>query len=147
MAGRVHPALRGLLEGRPWWMNALMLFCAYMALVYVPWDLFAKPVAEDEEVWFGIVLRGWAAKATEPLHWAIYAAGAWGFYRMRSWMWPWAAVYVAQIAIGMLVWSLHDARSLGWWAGAIAALLFAALAVALWRARPRFGPRPDAAAA
>ena len=46
------------------------------------------------------------AKLTEPLHWAIYAAGAYGFLRMRPWMHPWAAVYTAQIAIGMLIWPL-----------------------------------------
>ena len=76
-------------------MNALMLFGASMPFVYLPWDLFAKPVAEDAEVWFGIMLTGWAAKAAEPLHWAVYAAGTYGFYRMRPWMWPWAAIYVA----------------------------------------------------
>jgi hypothetical protein len=34
----------------------------------VAWDFFVKPVAHDAEVWFGIVLSGWAAKLTEPLH-------------------------------------------------------------------------------
>lgn len=67
---------------RPVWMNILMVFCAYMAFIYLPWDLFVKPVAEDQEVWFGILLTGWAAKATEPLHWAIYAAGTWGFWKI-----------------------------------------------------------------
>jgi hypothetical protein len=105
--------LRSLFEGRPRWMNALMVFCAYMAIVYVPWDLFAKPVAEDAEVWF--MLTGWAAKAAEPLHWAVYAAGAYGFYRMRRWMWPWAAIYVAQIAVGMLVWNVLYIGGLRGW--------------------------------
>src|SRR3954469_14889580 len=100
--------LRTTLARRPWWMNLLFGFCLYMTFVYLPFDVFAKPVAHDEEVWFGVVLRGWAAKATEPLHWAIYAAGAYGFFRMRGWMWPWAALYVAQIAIGMFVWNVHD---------------------------------------
>jgi hypothetical protein len=83
-----------------------MVFCAYMAFVYVPWDFLWKPVSRDEEVWFGIMFTGWGAKLTEPLHWAIYAAGFYGFYRMRSWMWPWAAAYAASVAIGMLVWPL-----------------------------------------
>jgi hypothetical protein len=61
-----------------------------MAFVYVPWDFLWKPVSRDEEVWLGIMFTGWGAKLTEPLHWAIYAAGFYGFYRMRSWMWPWA---------------------------------------------------------
>ena len=126
--------------GRPWWMNAIMAFCFYMAVIYLPFDLFLKPVAQDQEVWFGIVLHGWAAKATEPLHWAIYGAGAWGFWKMRPWMHPWAAVYVAQIAIGMFVWALLDPRSPGWWAGMIAALPFAGLSWLLWRNKPQFVP-------
>lgn len=129
--------LRGVFEGRPTWINALMVFSAWMAFVYVPWDFLIKPVAQDEEVWLGIVLRGWGAKLTEPLHWAIYAAGAYGFYRMRTWMWPWAAVYVGSVALGMLVWSwlYRDSFLLG-----VAAFVpFAWLARALWRAEPLFG--------
>ena len=102
--GRLAPASGS--AARPGWINALMVFCAYMAFVYVPWDLFLKPVARDEEVWFGILFHGWAAKLTAPPHWAIYAAGLFGFWRMRAWMWPWAAVYAAQVALGMLVWPL-----------------------------------------
>ena len=64
-------------------MNVLLAFCLYMTFVYLPFDLFFKPVADDEEVWFGFLLHGWAAKLTEPLHWAIYGAGAWGFWKMR----------------------------------------------------------------
>ncbi len=128
---------------RPWWMNIMFGFCLYMTFIYMPFDLFIKPVAEDAEVWFGVLLRGWAAKLTEPLHWAIYAALGYGFWKMRPWMWPWAAVYAAQISIGMLVWSLLDARGGGWLSGSIAGGLFAVPAVALWRARARFqGPAP-----
>ena len=130
---------RDALAGRPWWMNAMMAFCFYMALVYVPWDLFVKPVETDQEVWFGILFTGWAAKWTALPHWAIYAAGAWGFWKMRAWMHPWAALYVAQISLGMFVWSLLDERSAGWWVGLISALPFAALSVVVWRAADRFG--------
>ncbi|MFK7916077.1 MAG: hypothetical protein AB8B93_19345 [Pseudomonadales bacterium] len=123
---------------RPWWMQLLLAFCLYMTFVYMPFDLFIKPVAEDEEVWFGFVLHGWWAKATAPLHWLIYAAGAYGFWHMRSWMWPWAALYASQVVIAMLVWNLLDARGGGWTGGLIAAGLFAIPAVALWRARTSF---------
>jgi hypothetical protein len=75
--------LRLVFAGRPAWMNVLMVFCAYMAFVYVPWDFFLKPAALDEEVWFGIRLHGAAAKLTEPLHAAIYAAGFYGFPSTR----------------------------------------------------------------
>ena len=131
--------LREALGRRPVWMNALLVFCAYMAFVYVPWDLLAKPVALDEEVWFGVRLHGWAAKATEPLHLAIYAAGAYGFWHMRPWMWPWAAVYAAQIAIAMGVWPLLYVGGVrGAALGVLSFAAFGALAAALWRARERF---------
>ena len=41
---------------RPFWMNVVFLFCVYMTFVYLPWDVFVKPIAEDEEVWFGFIL-------------------------------------------------------------------------------------------
>ncbi|MFN7918148.1 MAG: hypothetical protein U0Q55_22580 [Vicinamibacterales bacterium] len=134
--------MSSMLSGRPWWMNLMMAFCLYMAVIYLPFDLFLKPVAEDREVWFGVALSGWWAKATEPLHWAIYGLGAWGFWGMRRWMWPWASLYTAQIAIGMLVWNVTDPRGRGWIGGAITALVFMIPTIALWRAKPLFaGPR------
>lgn len=132
-------ALRSNLHRRPLWMNIIMVFCAYMALIYVPWDLLFKPVAEDEEVWFGIMLTGWWAKITEPLHLAIYAAGAWGFWHMRYWMHPWALVYTAQVAIGMFVWSAMNGEPSGLLAPLIGAAPFVVLCVLFWRARARFG--------
>jgi len=127
---------------RPWWMNLLFGFCIYQTFIYTPFDLFIKPVAEDAEVWFGLMLHGWAAKATTPLHWAIYGAGAYGFWKMRPWMWPWASLYVAQVAIGTVIWSVlytDQAGSLGGIAGGIVAgAVVAVPAVALWRARQRF---------
>ena len=134
----MQEALARVFRGRPLWLNVLMVFCAYMTFIYVPWDFFFKPVEQDEEVWFGILLTGWAAKATEPLHWAVYAAGTYGLYHMRAWLWPWASVYVLQIAIGMFVWALLDERGWGWLGGLAAAVPFLALSVVLWRARPLF---------
>lgn len=118
---------------RPLWVNVLLAFTAFMTFVYTPWDLFMKPVAQDQEVWFGVLLTGWAAKATAPLHWAIYAAFTWGLWHMRPWMRFWGTVYVAQVAIGMLVWNLTDARGtvLG---GLVTGVVFALLARAYWRA-------------
>ncbi|MCY3811233.1 MAG: hypothetical protein OXH15_05515 [Gammaproteobacteria bacterium] len=136
----IWPTLVAELRRRPWWMNVLWAFCLYMTFIYVPFDLFFKPVAEDEEVWFGFVLTGWAAKATEPLHWLIYAAGAYGFWKMSRWMWPWASVYAAQVMVAMLVWNLVDARGGGWIPGLIAAALFAVPTAALWLAKGRFRP-------
>jgi len=124
---------------RPWWMNVAFVFCLYMAVINVPLDLIFTPVEGDEEVWFGLVLHGVWAKATEPLHFAIYAAGAYGFWNMRRWMWPWAGLYVLQIAIGTAVWNFTDPRGSGW-PGVVVALVFLVPAIALWRARERFAP-------
>jgi short-subunit dehydrogenase len=136
---------RERLAERPGWMNALMLFCAFMAFVYVPWDLFVKSVARDEEVWLGIVFHGWAAKLLALPHWAVYFAGARGFWHMRRWMWPWAAAYTAQIAIGFVVWPLlyvPGFKSLVFAAAGLA--FFGAIAVALWNAKALFEkPRPS----
>jgi hypothetical protein len=122
---------------RPWWMTGLLVLCLYMAAVRVPLDFLTTPIARDEEVWLGIVLRGGLAKATEPLHAAIYAAGAYGFWRMRSWMWPWAAVYAAQVAVGTLVWNAVDPRGRGWIAVPVAIAMLVP-AIALWRSRAAF---------
>jgi uncharacterized protein len=127
---------------RPWWMNILMFFCAYMAIIHIPCDFFMKPLAGDAEAWFGFLLRGWGAKLTEPLHWAIYAAGAYGFWRMRKWMWPWAAAYAGQVALGMLIWNVAYVGGLrGWISGLVSFAPLAGIALALWQAQDRFDPK------
>ena len=130
-------AIRAEWKRRPWWMNLMLMLCVYMACIRVPFDIAFTPIERDQEVWFGIVLRGVWAKATEPLHWAVYAAGAWGFWKMRRWMWPWAAVYVAQIALGTVIWNYHDPRGNGW-LGAMVGATFMIPTIALWRSRSRF---------
>lgn len=130
--------IKAVFAGRPHWMNAVMVFCAYMTFIYMPFDMFLKPVDEDQEVWFGIMLTGWEAKATEPLHWLIYGFGLFGFLKMKSWMWPWASLYVLQVAMGMLVWSLLDERGLGVIVGLAIASPFLALAIALYLAKDKF---------
>ena len=136
----IWPTVVAELRRRPWWMTLMWVFCLYMTFIYLPFDLFFKPVAEDEEVWFGFVLTGWAAKATAPLHWLIYGAGAYGFWKMSRWMWPWAAVYAAQVMVAMLVWNLVDPRGGGWIPGLIAAAVFAVPTAALWFAKRHFRP-------
>ncbi len=124
---------------RPGWMNALMVFAAFQVLVYSPWDILLKPLAEDEDVWMGILFTGWSAKVGGVLHLLIYAAGLYGFWRMRRWMWPWASLYVAQMAFAMLVWPIaYVGGTRGWVMGIASAAAFGALAAALWRARPLF---------
>jgi hypothetical protein len=138
--------LTKLLAGRPHWMNAVMLFCIFMAVFYVPWDIFIKPAEEDAEVWFGIMFRGTAAKIAAVPHWFVYAAGAYGFWKMKSWMWPWAAVYVAQVAVAMLVWSLLHVDGIGSIAfGVVPFAAFGGITYLLWNARPLFQPDRSAA--
>ena len=88
---------------------------------------------------FGLAsLTGWWAKAMEPLHWLIYGLGAYGFRHMKSWMWPWAGVYAAQVVIAMIVWNLVNARGGGVNSAIIAGLIFTVPMVALLRARQYF---------
>jgi uncharacterized protein len=124
---------------RPWWMNGLMYFCIFMALIALPWDFFHTPVARDDQVWFGIVWHGWAAKLGELAHWAVYGAGAYGFWRMRTWMWPWAAAYAGQVAFSMFVWfAVHRGGPGGFVVGLISLVPYGGLSLLLWRARPVF---------
>ena len=138
------------LRRRPWWMNVLWGFCLYMAF-YLPFDLLFWPVAQDVEDWLEFVLQGWMAELAAPLlwliyrgadysvlHWPIYCAGAYGFWTMSRWMWPWAALYMAENAIAMLLWNLLDEQGSGWLTGLVWAAVVAVPAVGLWRSRARF---------
>ncbi|TDJ21700.1 MAG: SDR family NAD(P)-dependent oxidoreductase [Deltaproteobacteria bacterium] len=137
--------LRSHFKGRPGWANALMLFAGYMTFVYIPWDFFIKPVAVDEEVWFGILFHGTAAKILEIPHWFVYAAGFYGLRYMKSWMWPWAAVYAGQVAVGMLIWPLLYVEGFfGLLFGVISFIPFAGFSWLLWESRSVFqDPRPS----
>ena len=127
---------------RPWWMSAAMIFCAFMAFVYVPWDLLMKPVAEDEEVWFGLVFHGAWAKLLAIPHWLVYAAGVYGFRRRRPWMAFWAPAYVAQVAFSMYLWTaIEQGGFTGVILGLVPAAPFAALAWAFWNSRDYFEQR------
>ena len=121
---------------RPWWMNLIWFFCIYMTFIYMPFDIFWKDVEIDDEVWCGITLHGWYAKATEPLHWFIYGAGAFGFWKMKAWMWPWAGVYSAQVSIAFCVYAILNGG--GIIAGIISGSIFLIPTVLLLRARSLF---------
>jgi hypothetical protein len=124
---------------RPWWISALLAFCLLGLVVSIPRDLFF-PAYRDIEVWFGFELSGWPARLTAPLHWAIFAAGAWGFWKLRPWMWPWASVYVFYVAASHLVWSEASEHGRGWPIGLAQALALSVVALTLWRARALFRP-------
>ena len=124
-------------NSRDWWMNLIFYFCMYMTFIYMPFDLFLKPVEEDQEIWFGFTLTGWYAKATEPLHWIIYGLGTYGFWKMKTWMWPWASIYVAQIVISMFVWNILSYRG-DLLSAIISASVFCIPMVMLWISREKF---------
>ncbi len=128
---------------RPWWMSATMIFCAYMAFIYMPWDIFVKPVAQDEEVWFGILFTGAWAKILAFPHWFVYGAAVYGFRRRRPWMAFWAPAYTAQVAFGIYLWTAIETGGLsGVLVGLFPALPFIGLTYAFWNARDHFDPKP-----
>jgi nucleoside triphosphate diphosphatase len=139
---RLTDRLRERLRRYPLSVRAVFAFSLFMTFVYMPYDFFMKPftqsIAAAEEVWFGLMLRGWTAKLTEPIHWLIYAALAYGFYHERPWAWTLAALYTLQVAVGTLVWTVLYASygAIGNVLAVVVALLFAALAASVWRARP-----------
>ena len=67
-----------------------------------------------------------------------------GFWKMKSWMHPWAALYVLQIAIAMAVFNLIDPRGMGILGASISFVIFAIPAIVLWRAGGRFTDSVDA---
>jgi hypothetical protein len=60
-------------------------------------------------------------------------------------MWPWASVYVGQVAFGMLVWNLlYGVSGFGGFLIAVVSfLVFGALARELWRAQSLFEGRSE----
>jgi len=127
-------------------MTALAVFCAATVLFLVPRDLFFAET-RDVEVWFGFELRGTPALLTAPLHWAIFAVGAWGFWRARPWIVPCAAAYVFYVAASHLVWSEASPHGNGWRIGLLQAAAISIPGVLLLRAHrtaTRSAPRPAA---
>ena len=83
------------------------------------------------------MLTGWAAKATNPLHWLIYPFGMVDFYRLRPWMHPWAALYTAQVAVATFVWSFRD-DSVPLVGAIVLSGVVLGLAWLLWQSNDRF---------
>ena len=61
-----------------------------------------------------MLFTGWFAKLGGLLHWLVYGAASYGYLKMKRWMYPWSVIYLLQIALGMLVWSLLDERAAVW---------------------------------
>lgn len=121
-------------SGRSRWMTALAVFCLATVLFLVPRDLFFAET-RDVEVWLGFEVRGTAALLTAPIHWAIFALGAWGAWHSRSWVLTWAAGYVFYVALSHIIWSEASPNGSGWPMGLLQALAISILGVLLLRAR------------
>jgi hypothetical protein len=114
--------------------TALAVSCAATVVFLAVRDLFV-PEVRDVEVWLGFELHGRAARLTAPLHWAIFALGAWAFWRGERWAWPAAAAYLFYVALSHLVWSEASPNGRGWPMGLLQAAGFAAVGWLLLRLR------------
>lgn len=114
------------------WERGLALACLATVVFLVYRDL-AVPAVRDVEIWLGIELRGTWARWTAPLHWAVFAAGAWGFARGHDWVWRAAPPYASYVAVSHLVWNLSSPRGGGLGAGLWQLALFGAVAWMLFR--------------
>ena len=93
------------MQARSRWATALALLCASTFVFLVTRDIFV-PHVRNTEIWFGFELRGWLAWLTAPLHWLLFGLGAWGYWFLRPWIWPWASLYLFYVAVSHLVWNL-----------------------------------------
>ncbi len=120
-------------DERPRWMTAMAALCLVTVIFLVPRDLFF-PETRDVEVWFGFELRGTAALLTAPIHWAIFAVGAWAFWTRQPWIVPAAAGYAFYIALSHLVWSEVSPNGRGWPTGLLQAAVLSVPGFLLLRA-------------
>lgn len=114
--------------------TALALFCAATVLFLAARDLLV-PEIRNVEVWGGFELRGRAAQLSAPLHWAIFAFGAWAAWRAKPWIWTAAAAYVFYVAASHLVWSEASPNGRGWPMGLLQAAGISG--IGLWLLRRR----------
>ena len=125
------------------WMRALALFCAATVLFLVFRDLFVAD-ARDVEVWLGFEVTGRAAVLTAPLHWAVFAVGAWAFWTGRPWTVPAAAGYAFYVALSHLVWSEASPHGRGLSSGLAQAAALSVPGLLLLRAHRRARSRSPA---
>ncbi len=66
-------------------------------------------------------MTGAAARWTAPIHWAMFAVGAWACWTCKSWALPVTAAYAFYVAFSHIVWSETSPNGNGWAVGLIQA--------------------------
>jgi hypothetical protein len=117
-------------------MTALAGFCLLSALFLAYRDL-TEPAVRDVEVWLGFEVRGRAALLSAPIHWAIFAAGAWAFWTQRPWILPAAAAYAFYVAVSHVIWSEASPNGRGLPIGLLQGALFSIPALGFLRLQRR----------
>ncbi len=115
-------------------MKVAAVVCAATVVVSVFRDVFL-PASRAVEVWFGFEITGPLALATAPIHWAIFAAGAWAFWTGRMGVVPFAAAYLVYAGLSHLVWSEASPHGRGWPIGLVQALLISSVGWVLLQLR------------
>lgn len=108
--------------------------CAATLIIAVTSDVFFAG-ARGTEVWFGFELTGPLALLTAPLHWIIFAVGAWALWTQRPWALSAFAGYLFYSAFSHLVWSEASAHGRGWQVGVLQAIAISAMALLVLRVR------------
>jgi hypothetical protein len=119
---------------RPGWLTVLAVICAATVVVSIFRDVFL-PASREVEVWLGFEIHGPLAYATAPIHWAIFAAGAWAFWTGRMGAVPIAAGYLFYAAISHLIWSEASPHGRGWPIGLVQAILISSVGWVLLQLR------------
>lgn len=119
---------------RPGWMTVLAVLCAATLVVSIVRDLFF-PASRAVEVWLGFEITGSLALATAPIHWTIFATGAWAFATGRMAAVPFAAAYLFYAGISHLIWSEASPHGRGWPIGLVQGLILSFLGWALLQLR------------
>ena len=117
-------------------MTTFAVICLLALVINVPRDLFFAATREVE-VWFGVEIHGWPALATAPLHWLIFAVGAWAFWTERPWAPAGGAAYLFYAGLSHLIWSEASPNGRGWPIGLLQAAAISTVGVILLRLRAR----------
>jgi hypothetical protein len=79
---------------------------------------------------------------TAPIHWALFATGAWAFWRARPWAPAAAACYAFYVGVCHVVWSVTSPHGRGLHIGTLQAIVFAIAGGLLLRAGSTLAAEP-----